>query len=152
MLSYNKRLTIVSIFTIALIFAFFYMAKQEQNNQFKKLWITSNEAQGVKNEINSIENKNKSDSLSDEEISFFENNWLKKDPNGLYYMYDKYQLESKMIYFKKEDSKWKWSILLWDWDNLDDNKYDNPNSIYNWYIIKQDKTKEIFEKLKEFSK
>lgn len=125
----------------------YFIWKNEENKKLEMLWISKQQAQEIRNELNSYENKNKSDSLNDDEINFFENNWLEKDPNWLYYIYDKYQLDSKKIFFKKENWEWKWSILLWNWDNLDDYKYDNTSSIYNWYVIKQDKTKEVFEKL-----
>lgn len=125
----------------------YFIWKNEENKKLGILWINQKQAQEIKNELKSYENRNKSDSLSDDEINFFESNWLKKDSHWLYYTYDKYQLDWVMIYFKKENWEWKWSILLWNWDNLDDYKYDNTSSIYNWYVIKQDKTKKIFEKL-----
>lgn len=125
----------------------YFIWKNEENKKLEMLWISKEQAQEIKNELKSYEDKNKSDSLNDDEINFFESKWLKKDPNWLYYIYDKYQLDSKKIFFKKENWEWKWSILLWNWDNLDDYKYDNTSSIYNWYVIKQDKTKEVFEKL-----
>lgn len=125
----------------------YFIWKNEENKKLEMLWISKEQAQEIKNELKSYEDKNKSDSLNDDEINFFESKWLKKDPNWLYYTYDKYQLDSKKIFFKKENWEWKWSILLWNWDNLDDYKYDNTSSIYNWYVIKQDKTKEVFEKL-----
>lgn len=149
---YKLWLWIILWFFVLLII-FYSIWKKDQNDKLEELWISNEQAENIKNEINSIEEKNKSDTLSEEEINFFKENWLKEDVNrGLFYIYDKYQWDSKMIYFKKENWDWKWSILLWNWDDLGDDKYDNPNSIYNWYVIKQDKTKEIFEKLRGFSK
>ena len=150
MISYNKRLIIVSIFTFILIFFIFYISKREQNNKLQELWITSDQKQEIKNDIETLNNKYSSDSVSSAEDIFLTANWFKKDSNWLYYSYDKYQLDSKMIYFKKENWKWMWSILLGDWDNIDDYKYDNKNSIYNSYEIKQDKNKKIFDELKKF--
>lgn len=147
MLTYNKRLILVSVFTLILLFVIIFISKKDQNDKLEELWITSEQAQEVKNDINDLNEKYSSDSITKDEEDFLTLNWVKKDPNWLYYIYDKYQLDSKMIYFKKENWKWKWSILLWNWDNLDDYKYDNTSSIYNWYVIKQDKTKEVFEKL-----
>lgn len=48
-------------------------------------------------------NNNKSDKLTDDEISFFETNWLKKDSNGLYYMTDSKSMPGSVasISFKK---------------------------------------------------
>lgn len=150
MISYNKRLIIVSILTFILIFFVFYISKKDQNSKLKELWITNNQAQEIKKDVETLNEKYSSDSVSSAEDIFLSSNWLKKDPNGLYYTYDKYQLDSKMIYFKKENWKWMWSVLLWNWDNIDNYKYDNSNSIYNWYEIKQDKNKKIFDELKNF--
>ncbi len=128
----------------------YFIWKNEENKKLEMLWISQEQAQEIKNDVETLNEEYSSDTVSLAEDIFLSSNWLKKDPNWLYYTYDKYQLDSKMIYFKKENWKWMWSILLWNWDNIDDYKYDNSNSIYNGYEIKQDKNKKIFNELKKF--
>lgn len=130
----------------------YFIWKNEENKKIEMLWISQEQAQEIKSDVETLNKKYSTDSVTNEEQEYLTMNWVKKDSNWLFYTYDKYQLDSKMIYFKKEDWNWKWSILLWNWDNLWDDKYDNSNSIYNWYQIKQNKNKEIFNKLREFSK
>lgn len=147
MISYNKRLILVSLFTLILLFVIIFVSKNNQNDKLEELWIKPEQAQEIKSDVENLNEKYSTDSVSNEEEEYLTTNWLKKDQNWLFYTYDKYQLDSKMIYFKKENWKWMWSILLWDWDNLDNYRYDNKKSIYNWYEIKQDTNKKIFEKL-----
>lgn len=146
---YKLWLWIILWFFILLII-FYSIWKKDQNDKLKELWISNEQAKEIKKDVETLNKKYSNESVSSAEDIFLTSNWLKKDSNGLYYTYDKYQFDSKMIYFKKEDWKWMWSILLWNWDNIDDYKYDNSNSIYNGYEIKQDKNKKIFDELNKF--
>ncbi|MDD3794193.1 MAG: hypothetical protein PHI37_05240 [Candidatus Gracilibacteria bacterium] len=145
MLTYNKRL----LLTLILLFVIIFISKKYQSDKLEELGITTEQAKNIKNEINSIEEKNKSEKLTDEEINFFEKNGLKKDSNGLYNMRDgKSMIDSNVIiFFKKNEGKWYWSILYGDWNDINNSKYTSTKSVYNGYTIKRSKTKEIFEKL-----